>query len=335
MTQRSTAVGSFLASPPPTVAVEITATRVTAVAIALQGGIHIVAGHATEPLAAAVASPSLTAQNVHDEKGLASVIGSVLQGLSQRTRRIALVLPDSTAKVSLVRFEKVPAKAQDLDQLIRWQVRKSAPFRIEDAQVAWQPALPLPGGGREYLVTIARRDIVVGYERACEAAGVHAGLVDISSFNQINAMLAGPEIGGDWLLIDVAADFATLAVVRGDDVIFYRNRTAAGEEELADLVHQTAMYHEDRLGGGGFSRVVFAGASVLGIELTERLRRTLEERIGVKVETTDFRAGAQVRDRIAVGADVLDVLAAGVGILLRERGGRRWSGRRAAPEQVA
>ena len=181
-------------------------------------------------------------------------------------RRIALVLPDSAAKISLVRFDKVPAKAQDLDQLIRWQVRKSAPFRIEDAQVAWQPGLALPGGGREYLVTIARRDIVVGYERACEAAGVHAGIVDISSFNQINAMLAGRPVAGDWLLIDIAADFATLAVVRGEDVIFYRNRAAADENELAELVHQTAMYHEDRLGGGGFARVILAGASVLGLD---------------------------------------------------------------------
>ena len=47
------------------------------------------------------------------------------------------MLPDTAAKLSLLRFEKVPAKAQDLDQLIRWQVRKAAPFKIEDAQVAW------------------------------------------------------------------------------------------------------------------------------------------------------------------------------------------------------
>jgi type IV pilus assembly protein PilM len=334
MSQRNPAAASFLASPPPAVAVEITATRVTAVALAEQGGMRVITGHATEPLAAAMASPSLTAQNVHDERGLSAAIGNVLRDVGQRSRRIALVLPDSAAKISLVRFDKVPAKAQDLDQLIRWQVRKSAPFRIEDAQVAWQPGLALPGGGREYLVTIARRDIVVGYERACEMAGVHAGIVDISSFNQINAMLAGPPIAGDWLLIDIAADFATLAVVRGEDVISYRNRAAADENELAELVHQTAMYHEDRLGGGGFARVILAGASVLGLDLTERLRRTLEERIGIRVETIDFRAAAQVKDRIAVGADLLDLLAASVGILLRERTARR-AGRGVAPEQVA
>ena len=326
--------GVWFSSPPPGIAIEITATRVTAVALADHGGSRTVTAHATEPLAAGLAVPSLNAANVHDERGLSSVVGAVLQKLGQRSRRVALVLPDSAAKVSLIRFDKVPAKLPDLEQLIRWQMRKAAPFRIDDAQVAWQPAASLPGGAREYLVTVARRDIVQSYERVCEAAGAEAGIVDVASFNQINAILAGPQIAGDWLLIDVAADFATLAVVRGDDMIFYRNRATAGEDELAELVHQTAMYHEDRLGGGGFTRVVLAGASVLGANLTERLRRTLDERIGVRVELMDFRPAAELRDRIAVGPELLDTLAAGVGILLRERVARR-SARGATSEQVA
>ncbi len=70
------------------------------------------------------------------------------------------MLPDTVAKVSLLRFEKVPAEPQDLDQLIRWQVRKAAPFRIEEAQLAWVPGVALPGGGREFIVTVARRDVI-------------------------------------------------------------------------------------------------------------------------------------------------------------------------------
>jgi type IV pilus assembly protein PilM len=108
---------------------------------------------------------------------LSAAIRSTLSSLGHRSRRVALVLPDSVAKVSLIRFDKVPEKASDLDQLIRWQVRKAAPFRIEDAQVAWQPGIAVPGGGREYLVTVARRDIVLSYERVCEAAGTHAGII--------------------------------------------------------------------------------------------------------------------------------------------------------------
>ena len=310
---------TWLASPPPAVAVEVTGARVTAVAMADRGRSRTVSAYASVALPARAVEPALNSANVHDQAALSAGIRSVLQHLGQRTRRIALVLPDSVAKVSLIRFEKVPAQVQDLEQLIRWQVRKAAPFRIEDAQVAWQPGAELTGGGREFLVTVARRDIVRGYERACEEAGTHAGLVDIASFNYVNAVLASGTSEGDWLLVHVAADYATLAVVRGHDVVSFRNRNAASEQDLVELVHQTAMYHEDRLGGGGFTRVVLAGAAVLGNVETERLRRMLEERAGVRVEPVDFRSAVAMRDRIATGPELLDALAPALGMLLRER----------------
>ena len=235
---------------------------------------------------------------------------------------MALVVPDTTAKVSLIRFEKMPAKAQDLDQLIHWQVRKTAPFRVEDAQVSWIPGVAVDGGGREFVVSMARRDVIQSFERACDAAGVHAGLVDIASFSLINAQLAATGTsGGDWLLVHVGADYVTLAVVRGADLVFFRNRALGAEGDLTDLVHQTAMYHEDRLGGGGFSRVVLAGASMAGVEQAERLRRGIEARVGGRVELLDVRTAAAMRDRIGASPQLLDALAAPVGVLLRERAG--------------
>ena len=50
-----------------------------------------------------------------------------------------------------------------------------------------------------------------------------------------------------------------MAILRGDSLVFFRNRIADGEAGLADMVHQTAMYYEDRLERAGFSRVVLAG----------------------------------------------------------------------------
>ena len=334
MSQGNPVSASWLASASPGVAVEVTATRVLALALA-DGSSRRIAAYAVDPLPAGLATPALNAPNIHDERGLGAAIEGVLEKLGVRTRRIALVLPDSVAKVSLLRFEKVPQKAQDLDQLIRWQVRKAAPFRIEDAQVYWQDASPLPDGGREYLVMVARRDVIQSYERVCDAIGVHAGLVDIASFNQINAILAGEPSGGDWLLVNIAPDYATLAVVREDHVIFFRNRSTGGIGDLPDLVHQTAMYHEDRLGGGGFRRIVLAGASVLGADDAERFRRLIEERIGIAVEPIDFRPAVELRDRIVASTELLDMLAPSVGVLLRDRVSRRSSAFRSSPGQVA
>jgi type IV pilus assembly protein PilM len=321
----SPGVTGWLASPPPSTAIEIAAGRVTAVHLTESGGERVVSAQATEVLSPGVIDAGLNAPNVHDQTALAGAITSVLHGMASRGRKVALVLPDTVAKVSLVRFEKVPSKAQDLEQLIRWQVRKAAPFRIEDALVSWQSGLAPPGGGREYIVTVARRDIIEAYERACEAAGVHAGLVDIATPNVINAVLATGDVpaNADWLMVHVAADYATLAVVRESTLVFFRNRAATEPGDLADLVHQTAMYHEDRLGGGDFASVILAGASSRGAAEAERLRRSIEERIGARVEPLDFRNAAAMRDRISAGPELLDTLAPAVGILLRERPLRR------------
>ena len=312
----------WLGNPPPSAAVEISARRVTVGVIAQQGGTRVLSGYGAEPLPPGAVEPALNAPNIHDPGALALAIGSALDKLPARPKRIALVLPDSVGKLSLLRFEKVPEKVQDLDQLIRWQVRKSAPFKIEDAQVAWVPGIALPAGGREYIVTVARRDIIESYERACEAAGVYPGIVDMATVNLINAVLGAEgraAQSADWLLVHLASDYSTLAVVRGVDVIFFRTRPSERDDDLADLVHQTAMYHEDRLGGGGFSRVVLAGASSRGTEAAERLRRELETRIGTRVQALDFRGAVALRDRIAAAPELLDSLAPAIGVILREQ----------------
>ena len=311
---------SFLTSPSPTVGVEIASDRVTAVSLTRQGPAWIVGAHGTERLAPGVVTPALNAVNVHDVRALSAALRSAFDKLGSRPRRIALVIPDTAAKLSLLRFEKVPAEA-DLDQLIRWQMRKAAPFKPEDAQISWVPAAPIPGGGREYLVTLGRRDIIESYMRACADAGAQAGLVDLASLNLINAALASGAgtTAGDWLIVHVAPDYATLAIVRDKQLIYFRTRQLEAEGDLADLVHQTVMYHEDRLSGGKFARVVLSGASARGAETGDKLRRGLEERMGVAVEALDFRGTAAMRDRISAGPELLDALAPAVGVVLREQ----------------
>ncbi len=313
----------LLTSRPPAAALEIGATRVTAAVLSDQGRTRVLSAYATEPLPPGAVEPGLNASNVHDAGALSAAVSRALDQISPRPRRVALVLPDTVGKLSLIRFDKVPAKVQDLEQLIRWQTRKAVPFKIEEGQVSWVPGVALPDGGREYLVTIARRDIIESYERACQAAGAYPGIVDLATVNLVNAVLAtqagGPAAGGDWLLVNVAPDYSTLAVVRGGDVIFFRTRQAERDDDLSDLVHQTTMYHEDRLGGGGFARVILAGATSRGIDQAERLRRELEQRVGARIEALDFRGAVALRDRIAAAPELLDSLAPSIGVLLRDR----------------
>jgi Tfp pilus assembly PilM family ATPase len=238
-------------------------------------------------------------------------------------QRVALAIPDAVAKVSLLRFEKVPDRAADLDELVRWQVRKAAPFRIEDAQLSYMRGAKAADGSTEFVVVLARRDIVREYEAACEEAGAQAGVVDLATFDVINAVLAGPQApADDWLLVHVTQDDATMAILRGPHLVFFRNRATGGEASLADMVHQTAMYYEDRLSGAGFGRVVLAGAgspSTQGGQDADYLRRALEQRLATRVDPVDPRSAATLTDRIAANTELLDALAPLVGLLAREQ----------------
>jgi Tfp pilus assembly PilM family ATPase len=314
-------LSSLRSATPPPVAVEFASTRLSAARVEVRSGRATVAAHAVEPLPEGAVVPSLTSPNIQDRAAVIGALGRLFDRLGGRPRRIGLVIPDPAAKVSLVRFEQVPPDREDLDQLVRWQVKKTAPFSVDDAQLSYLPGART-SEGQDFVVSIARRDIVEGYESVCAEIGAHAGIVDLSTFNVINAVLVGPDRPvGDWLLVNVAADYSSIAILRGEDLIFFRNRTSDADGTLTDVVHQSAMYYEDRLGGGEFGRVFLAGTDgdarqTAGIE---RIRHGLEERLGRMVENLDPRGAAALTDRISASPGLIDTLAPLVGLLLRGR----------------
>jgi Tfp pilus assembly PilM family ATPase len=255
---------------------------------------------------------------VVDREAVVGALRGALDRLGSRPRRTALIIPDVAAKVSLVRFEQVPARREDLDQLVRWQLRKSTPFPLDEACVTYSQA-SRTADGTEFLAAVARRAVVHEYEGVCEAVGAYAGLVDLATLSVLNLFVAAdPPPSGDWLVVHMRPEYTTLAIMRDEHVIFYRNRAEDEEQSLHDLVHQTAMYYEDRLSGQGFARVLLGGSGRTP-GAVEMARRELEERLGAPVEPIDPSRAAAVTDRIGVTPDLMDVLASLVGMLLRTR----------------
>jgi hypothetical protein len=307
-------------TPPPDVAVEIDHTHVAAARMAVRGGEHTIVAHASEALPPGAVVPGLASLNMADVPVVARAVGRAIGQIGGATpTRVALVVPDTVAKVSLLRLEKVPSRAADLQEIVKWQVKKTAPFPMEHAVVSVSPGALSADGASEFVVSLARTDVIHQYEQACVMAGVHPGLVDLSTFSVIGTIVASSSApAGDWLLVHVTGRYMTLAVIRDNALLFFRNRGEEDEGTLADLIHQTAMYYEDRLHGGGFTRVLIAGAARLPGG-AESVRRGLVERLGIGVEAVDPRTAALLQDRIGASPELLDVLAPLVGMLLRER----------------
>jgi type IV pilus assembly protein PilM len=311
-------LSSWLASPPPDAAVEISAERVAVATMAGRGNDLVVHGYASEPLPTGAVVPSLTTHNIVDRPRVVTALRAAIERLGSRPRRVALVIPDLAARVSLLRFDRVPARREDLDQLVRWQLKKSAPFPVDDACVTYN-AGGQRDGGQEFLVAMARHEIVREYEGVCDEAGTYAGLVDLATLSVLNLFLSSREVPqGDWLVVHMQPEYTTLAILRGQDVIFYRSRPEGDDDSLADLVHQTEMYYQDRLSGQGFQHVLLGGSGRVPGSL-HSAARSLEERLGAAVEPIDPTRVAGLRDRITVSPELMDLLAPLVGMLVRTR----------------
>jgi type IV pilus assembly protein PilM len=307
---------SWLASSSPDAAIEIAAETVAVAAIGGRASDPNVQSYAFESLPDGAVVPSLSPHNVTDRAAVVSAVRAALDRASLRPRRVALVIPDTAARVSLVRFDRIPERREDLDQLVRWQLRKAAPFPMEEAAVSYSQGLRLADGGGEFVVVMARQSIVREYESVCEEVGLHAGLVDLSTLSVLHLFVSSSPPEGDWLVVHVRPDYLSVAIMRGDNLIFFRNRPEGDGESLMEVVHQTAMYYQDRLAGTGFARVLLGGT---GASALEAARHNMEHRLGLAVEKIDTARIAPLTDRISAPADLVGRLAPVVGILLRTR----------------
>jgi len=122
----------------------------------------------------------------------------------------------------------------------------------------------------------------------------------------------------DWLVVHLRPNYTSIVIMRGEHVIFFRNRAEGDDTSIADLVHQTAMYYQDRLQGQRFARILLGGSGRMG-GAVDSARRNLEERLGVSVEPIDPSRSATLTDRIAATPELMDVLAPLVGMALRTR----------------
>ena len=168
----------FASSPPPSVAVEIGAGRVTAVGrSATSAARRRSPAHATERLPDGLVAPSLDDAQPHRSRPPSPPPSQrVLDGASAREpRRVALVIPDGAAKVSLVRFEKVPAQG-------RRSRAAGALAGAQDGAVPDRAGAGRRGRGRrrrrpgaEFVVTVARRTSSTSTSRRAPRPGVQAG----------------------------------------------------------------------------------------------------------------------------------------------------------------
>ncbi len=235
-------LGSLFQDPPPEFAFEIGPDRI-AMARAASGAKAVI-----ETLAPSVLSPSPLRDNVLDPDALALAVKklALLAGAGRKQRRAALILPDHSARVSVLDFDHFPDKPEEQLPLLHFRLKKSLPYDIDSASISYYNQPLTRTGKHEVLAVATPLEVIARYEAPFRAANIHAGVVTISHLAMIDmvpvtGVIIVAKLSGGILTV-MALDHGVLRLVRSLEL------TEITLDEIAADLYPTFAYAEDSFG---------------------------------------------------------------------------------------
>jgi len=246
---------------------------------------------AVTPLPEGLVSPSLIRPNIADLPNFVAALKSAFAKAEIKTARVSLALPDASAKVSLHPLDTLPGNENEKQQLLRWKLRKTVPFNIDEAHVA-SLDYKLPNGKHLVLTVCIHKEVLAQYEEAFQKLGIHAGYICLSSFATFELLSKlEPDLGQrSVLLLRVRPSGVSSLIAQEGRVVFFRQTDideeasvaalatsrAAGLPDLFDEIHPCVTYYEDKLSSQPLDKIYVAcpqdpPAAVLS-SLSERFR---------------------------------------------------------------
>jgi hypothetical protein len=287
----------FVEPDRPAVAVEVRAGSIGVVRLTRSGAAVALGAAALVELPAGALVLSMTEPNLRDEAAFGRTLRSALDRAGVVSgARVALVLPDPVARVALVPAAEVAAKKREqVDELVRFKIRKSIPFDVREARIAVVPA-----GPGSSLVAAVYRPVLEGYEAACRAQDLTPGIVELTGPGLLAAAF-GALPPADRLLVNWDEGYLTLMLARGAFPLLVRTITgppASSPTDVAREVANTVLYYRDRLKGSELAAAVIRSAWMPPAEAVA----LLEGALGVAPAVLDCLSGLRGGEGAGSGA---------------------------------
>ncbi|HEY6308450.1 MAG TPA: hypothetical protein VI488_18555 [Candidatus Angelobacter sp.] len=207
-------------------------------------------------------TPGLSAPNVHDGEALRTAISGALEAVTAKSRDVIAILPDSAIRVLLLDFETLPAKAAEIEPVIRFRLKKSLPFDVEQAAVSYD--VRRDNGAVRVVTAVSPRSVIEEYEGAFRDVGYSPGGIVPSSL----AALGLVEGQRPTLLLKVDPVNITIAAAQNQELRLIRTLenphgaqvTAA---ELAEAVLPSVVFFEDNV-GARIETILVSGIADIG-----------------------------------------------------------------------
>ena len=192
--------------PPPLLVFEVSEQTVSAVR--RNPKTYEVDARARRDLPPGVVDPAPGRPNVQQPQVLEEAVRETLEELGPvRRPDITVILPDACSRLTVLDFDQLPSDANERLGLIRWRLKKTVPFNIDEARISYRTWSA--GKGTTALVAATPPEVVRQYETPFEHAGLWPGYVSLSSLSALNLLPDGEMV----LFAKLAGSSMTMAAV--------------------------------------------------------------------------------------------------------------------------
>lgn len=230
-------------------------------------------------LAAGTFGKATLTPSLDDAKALADAIGR-MKLEAGRVDRIRLLLPDCWFRINIVEVGNLPRNRDDADEVVRWTLKRTTPFNPAELRTSWLSLPTKTVNGTRVLVVSALEKSLAAIEAAFRSAGIAVGAIESSGLNVWNAIVANETPSDGRLLVYMREDDFTTAMFRGNEPLFIRSRSMAGERKIEQEILLSASHLQKTLEATPVTRCYVAGNS----EVTRELLDTIGGAFGSEVE---------------------------------------------------
>jgi type IV pilus assembly protein PilM len=273
------------AMPRPDLVIEIASGHV---AVARWNGSTLESASAEALSTGSVMASPLEA-NVTQPDAVRSALRAALNRVPSRGTPFALLIPDPVVRVFILPFDTLPRGADEALPLLRWRLKKSVPFDMDETVVSWMRQSGREGN-LEVVTAVARQRIIREYEEIVESVTGPASVVISSTL----ATLPLLEDRGATLLVRMCGKVMTTVVVHDSTLCVYRATEMAAEagfldpQAMLDEIFPAIAYFQDSW-GSTVNRVRIAGFGSRSEMFAEALSKELNVSVGLLADSESAR----------------------------------------------
>jgi type IV pilus assembly protein PilM len=172
---------------------------------------------------------SLRETNVLNPSAFVATIREMYLKLLTKVRQVSVSLPDAAGRVVLLDVETRFKNRDEGADVIRWKLKKTFPFDINEAHLDYQVLQEKETGEMAVLCALIARPVVRQYEDLLVEAGLEPNRIDFTTFNLYSLFSGRLELADNSMLITRYGGVVGILILSGGVLEFYRAKEMAGD----------------------------------------------------------------------------------------------------------